>query len=361
MGSINPNQFNILQFLVQSQKLLQDAASLDETLPTALQGNPLRGLEEGQLSQAELFQQSSLLSTQEMGTLAKEILKMPSDMKELLLGLSLLEDSEASGKLKKAMTQNLKTLLDENIVPSTLSSAQADALLSKKVNEGLERLNKLLNQNMMAQTKGSSQVAETLNHLRTMADSLQTMPNQGLKNLILLALPWYPLIQQQKLDWEASGGGDTSEEAGGGATEKSITLLLQTNSLGRFRIQLSEGKALQVSVMIQFQELAKLFVPQLEVLFDTYLAGEGLARALWNGEMFQEGHDASKSTFSDLIQASSSSSLASFKGFTRQENRQSVDIQRGDLVSLLLVQCGFTMAKLVFEADNQQKYLQRKA
>lgn len=316
------------------------------------------------LSLAALFKEDGMrLSSHELSLFLKESLKLPHEMRLLLL---LLAMDTTSSDLQMLLQQNLKQMIEQH-TPLAVSLEDIQALLDKNTKEAKEKLMKLLQANQISQTQAAQQLAELTSGLGKLGEKIKASPQEALETLMLLYIPWYPLAAQQKLElsFEFGGGGEAA-----GEKDISVVIFLETNTLGRFKIVVYELEPLQVGVRLFHEDAAKYLLPTLEDDLNEKLAAEGLPAAIVDAEQVQSGPgfkspsaatahaqtDPGTSPISDKDPAT-----AGFKGLTRQADQKQITIQPGEHVSLLVLNSAYTVVRLILEADEQNRLLQKKA
>lgn len=346
MGQIGPSGFNWFGWLSQVRQIMNaepgylppDASYLSNTGQTSI---ALK------LSLAELFNNPNLLlGPEENAQLLKDLAKFPQDLKQLLADLS-----DALPTEPKLATKPLADLLEQQLIPLKLPLKELQVMVKQNLETGSEKLLQLMQSNQLSQTKSVGQLGDLLYQANRLGEKLGQSPQQAAETLILLALPWCPLLPGQKLqlDFEFGEGGEDGSDK-----EISVILYLQTNQLGRFKVQVFELQPLQILVKLHHEPIAKPILKDLEAELNDYLAKEGLPESIFETIEMQT-QEASVSSNPGVI---ASDSGQGFKGLTRQADHTQIDIQAGEGVSVLVFQVAYALAKLILSADARQQHLQ---
>lgn len=366
MGQIGGPRFqfiNLARQLLAWSSMETPTQPMPEGQPPFSTGSPMaRG---NKLSLAALFQnESSALNPQELSQFLKESLKLPQEIRTLLLMLAL--EKTPSETLQAALKKTLaETLTQQPEIAKDIPLDEVTALLSQNSREAHQKLMRLLQGTAMSQTQGGRQVADLVGTLGQLNEQIAASPAKALETLMLLYLPWYPLTLPQKLDLTLEGG-----HSEGGATDGeavSITLYLQTNTLGQFKITVKELQPLQIQVQIAHEQKAALALPELETRLNDLLASDGLPAALFESEPV-EPHAFAKpdTTTAPATQPESkpsapmaASGSQGFQFATRRADRQKLHIAAGQRVSFLVIHTGYSLARLIFEVDEANRVFQR--
>lgn len=250
MSNFNPLNNFLGRFLNQAPKPqapLPPPAPRAQGAQSTLPSNNLPGDNMVMKRMAQNFNQAALQNTQnsalqrqalqmesfEKSALIKDLLKMPTEMKEFLTQQNittqnkLLEQLSKDSNLLKQMFQvtNLISVLGENSKAAQLRLTQLIVELARSGGGNSDGNLKQIKE-MMA-----------LFASNTNAAALTNEANQALKNLILLYLPWVPLKSENEdltdfdlefFEEEKTGG----ENGGGGESSQSVNVLIRTNNFG---------------------------------------------------------------------------------------------------------------------------------
>jgi len=284
------------------------------------------------LTLAALFANSTLrLSPQDVSAFLKELLHLPDEMKMMLLLLSL---ESSPDDIKLLLKQPLQEVLAAQ--PLMIPIDQLQSLLVGKTQEAKEKLLKLLQGTALAQTQSGHQLAELTVSMTKLAEKVQTSPERALETLMLLYIPWYPLAGKQMLTLEMGQGQEGGEES---AEDLSVVLFLETNTLGKFKICVQERSRLQAAVQLEYEEPAHMFISDLEHSLNDSLAKDGLPAVLFEATCVGEGFKPAPA----LV----------------PENNQQITVQPSIKITFLVLHVGYTVARLIFEADEQNQCLRR--
>ncbi len=364
-----PN-FNMNNLLSQAQQVFkQDNGTNVQNTPTQ---NMQEAISEGGFSiyqvgsngryslAALLGNQSLRLNTMELSQFLKDAMKLPQEVRLILLMLAF-ESSQSP--LKENFQQTLKNLIEADLNQLKVPLEEVQTLLTKNTKEASDTLMKLIQANQMSITDGGRQVADLVSHLGKLTDKINTSPAHAMETLMLLYLPWYPLTPPQRLevDFEFGEGG----EEGGGEKEFSVVLYLNTNTFGRFKLIVSELDPLQVMVKVFHEAHAKGMLSALEASLNQILANEGLPAAIFvaseiKPEQIAQTVPLESDNSPETQNKPEEAEAAGFKKATRQADRKSLKIQPGQQVSLLILHCAYALARLIFEADEENRPLQSK-
>lgn len=366
------NNINLINLLAQAQLLLKSAgkgAPLD--MPGA---NPLNTLAqqgqnmmEGKLPLSALFGNESLLmNPQELSQFLKDSLQLP---KELRLALLMLAMESSPKELKPLLDQGLKQIIEQQATQLSVPVEDLQNLLNQNTKEATEKLMKLLQGNQMSQTRSGQQIAELVVSLGKLGEKIKLSPKDAMETMMLLYIPWYPLAAQQKLElsFEMGEGGEE-----GGDRDVSVVLYIETNSLGRFKLVVKELEALQLLVIVMHEAFVKELMPRLEKQMNGMLAEDGLPACYFESEVIRaekvaevmaEGGVSSASghggATSESLDPDMDPATAGFKQATRRPDQKQINIQAGDRVSVLVLNYAYALARFIFEADEENRVLQK--
>lgn len=363
MPNFNFTSFNVNNLLYQTQQLLRPiiVPGQNPLLGGLFNPNSTAG-RSPYMSLDTLFANNNLkLDAQELSTFLKDAMKLPQDMRKLLLMLAL---ESAQGESKKQVQQTLKQLIEDYPQALNISVEDLQKLLGKKSKDGVDKLVKLLQVNQTGETKGAPQVAEMMSTLGKLSEKIQASPKEATETLMLLYIPWYPLAPQQKLEVEFESAGGGEEEA---VEECSVVLYLQTASLGRFKLVIQELNPLQIVIMIFHEEQSQLIMGELEDRINDWLAKEGLPAAIFDETLMHPEQIPTRAVASvtdseqapEALATANNPATAGFKGATRQDGDQQITLQKGSRVSVLILNCAYALARFVFEADEGNRKLQK--
>ncbi len=164
--------------------------------------------------------------------LAKELLNLPKDFKDLL----------AMILKKEANSQNLQKLLGENQKVSLEQIKEFFNDNSKQI------INKLINltANTPAKIYNSSQIEEIVSLIKQIAPGKKSSAKEVMEDLILLYHPGIQVNQKQELDLQF-GRACTEEKS----DEVSVVIFLSTENIGQFMITLIEQNKNKINIKIE--------------------------------------------------------------------------------------------------------------
>lgn len=192
-----------------------------------------------QVNQAQQAAQSNLpqkamaaMDANEKSALLKDLLKLPSDMKEFL---------NQNTRNNAMMMLNVK--IDPAFLAKKLEVSQLMQILMQNSQEGSQKLMQLI-----AQTARNGGDVRQLKELMTLlnnniaAANVSNEANQMLKNLVLLYLPFIPLKdnKEDELDFELNFFEEekTGKEGEEGEPSQSVNVMIKTNNYGNVRAYL---------------------------------------------------------------------------------------------------------------------------
>ncbi len=361
-------KLNLYNLMLQAKTILQ-TGGMNPSGPTPpMAPNPYANpqaelLKNYSLTLAKLFQNEQMrLNAQEMSFFLKETLKLPQEIKLLLLSLAL-ESSPAEAK--KQINQTLAQIIQGSEEAVAVPMDDLQALLAKNTGEASDKVLKLIQGNQMSQTKGAQQLTELLVSLGKLSDKIKASPAEAMETMMLLYIPWYPLAAQQKLELSFEF---PEEEGEGGEKDVSAIVYLQTNAWGRFKIVVNELDPLQVLAKVYHEEVAKELIPRIEEDLNRKLAEDGLPASTFDSETIRPEQlvqpNATSSTPATPEDAEATATAkpelqSGFKRATRQADKKTVTIQPGQQLSLLVLTCAYAMARFIFEADEAATLLQK--
>lgn len=414
MVSNNPNPFNFAKNLFSQNgpfqngplNALQNALSKPgggieamfngtaETIGQVMTSTPLINTVVRQMTQNELPPfirqlQDFQITRQMLTELIKEALNLPKEPEQALRRLAKepLSQSRAESEVE-ALTQSLTQSPETPVVKKQEQQALKE-LFTQEVDLGQlqslvkEGSQKAQQQVMKMMQSGDPTLARYGGELGKMASlfgklAADSGPSskptaKNVENFILLYLPFYPLVNPQQLQVDLEGGG-AAEDA---ETEHSITIYLKTATLGRFRVEIREGQALQLGITVWHEAIAESFMPYLAKQLKAYCQQHGLptlkfeagkvegdqADKLLNSAALADQDtttETSHSTPSDNPVGTGDIPGQSFKGATQKEDHKKIHLQRGQSVTVLALNTAYYIAKEVFEADEQGRLLQKK-
>ena len=201
--------------------------------------------------QQQILQQAATINTQhaltqmestERAVLIKELLNLPSNLKDLLATL----------QTTKTNTQAVTIQSMENI--------NIEQLMQLMQTNGKEALSKLMQLGAMLNKYGNvdnKQLQELQFIINACMPNSTVSNTQFMKNLILLYLPWLPIGENNNFDIDFSS---SDEKAGEEGSDDTITILIQTENYGNVKVLLILEAANKINMIIN---CAKLFPKEL--------------------------------------------------------------------------------------------------
>lgn len=303
------------------------------------------------------------LTPKQLATVLKETLNLPQEFEKTLEQL-LLQPEQAKAELSKEKLQQLTNIMTQEIPLETIKTT-----LKQGADQTQKQLMKLLQSGDPTIANHGSQISKLMAAAGGVGESVLINQNKPVETLILLYLPWYPLVQPRQLDVELGIGQD--EEAI--AADKAITLYIKTAHLGRFRVQINELKPLEAAIYVWHEAVAKEYCPRLKEAVNEECINKKLAPPKFSskviasdkGMVFEPSDKRSESsseTTSTTSSDSPDSASSGFKGATRQADKKQLHIQSNNQsVSGLLLSLAYFMARTIFEADESERTLQQRS
>lgn len=278
---------------------------------------------------------SASLSPQETALFLKNLLNLPRDIQGLLLLLAFPPGPERPETLKKL----LEKYPDLNV---TLENVQS--FLGDHSKDGVQKLLKLIQGNQAAQL-GDSKMEELLKLTSQLTNKVQASPMEALNTMMLLYLPWLPLVPPQKLETAFV----PSEEEGGGAgnpDEKSYNLVLyiETNRLGKFQVSLHQSNHTQITLHVVHDAEAQSHLTALEAALAEKTGEDGIPKP----EFIYEPRSAPAS-----LPVAPSVAEAGAEMANPVERGKKIAVFPADGVSIIVVTVAYSYARLVFETDDR--------
>ncbi len=235
MGDINLGQFlrNAFDYSIGKQPAQQPTKASNENFQQLQQQSVRMVNETMQNLQRNFFQQIDILNTQmqlkqlsdmDKSFLLKDLFNFPKEMKELLE--TLVKPMNPQG----AAVQMSRELL----MLQTLDMARLMQMLQtngKQANEKLAKLIATLNQSGVFNTQQLKEMAVLIN---ACIPAMDASPQNLLKSLLLMYLPWLPLSDGSKLNVEY----EEDENKKSSDSENVVTILITTKNFGLTRVVL---------------------------------------------------------------------------------------------------------------------------
>ncbi len=281
-----------------------------------------------------LFQQLSQLkpgmTTRENSLLLRAILSLPKDIKALLAMLATNgEQAAVSQFFQKTAGQKIPLAMIQN-------------LLTTQSKDALGQLIKLIQQNQLAtvskeSTNDLSQLKELLGLVSQLSGSASRSPAEALNTLMLLYIPYYPLAGEQKLNlsfgWQDEDAGKDFGE------DPLLTLYLQTNNLGRFRIVVMEDGPLKLLFIVNHQPVAADYLSDIETQCTKAFKTDNLSAPDFVWKPFNTPEQ--------------SEIMVSEQAKPDKNADTQLTVVPSDGVSLTVINGGYQLAKILLEIDNR--------
>ncbi len=349
-----PGNFSYTNFLKQYQQLANKTA-----FPASPQGGtngaPLghSGASLNSLSSSMLFQQmmqlQSQMSPRETSALLKLLLDLPENIQTLLAQLS----TQDSGP-NKLQQQALKQLLKEN-PDLKLSLDQLQEVLGKKTQESSNKMLQLMQSNMtQAYTGDSQKFTELLKFTTQLSLRANASPMEALNTLMLLYIPWYPLVDPQKLELQFENGWNEAEEGEDGESY-TLVLYLETDTMGNFRIAGGVRNQTQLVFKTEHDALAEPYLDGIQRFVTESLSKDGIPPPTFS---FTESQASQQKDITDPSVMEKTSGVDDFK--THQDDRKKLSIAPSKGVSVVVLNAACQFSRIVFEVDERNRLLQRR-
>lgn len=266
--------------------------------------------------------QAKMLNRSEQSALMKELLNLPKDIKQLLAMLAGKNTSQ------QAIAQLLKSS-SIKIKPEILQQ-----LLQTNSKEVINKLIKLVQQSP-ANTQGFDQLKSIIALLGQIIPGRESTPQEILTHLLLLYLPWLPLMEDQKiqvqLEKNKSGGSDDEDIA--------LVIYISTINLGRFKATFLLDKNNKLDILIE------------HISEDE--AGDKKEEAEARKEILEKIYKAvDKEIKEDNINAKTNISEVKQKNFQESEGRDVTVTEVNNLTPAVLV-AAQKVARIILELDEK--------
>ncbi len=346
-----PNNFSYSNFLKQYQQLVNKTAfpassqAGTNSLPLANTGLPLNTL-----SSAALFQQMMMLQSamtpQETSAFLKALLDLPDDIQTLLAQLA----TQDGGVTKKLLEQLLKENPDLNV-----SLERLQEMLGQKTQGSSNKMLQLMQANMAQSYTGDSQkMTELLKFTTQLSLRVNTSPMEALNTLILLYIPWYPLVDPQKLELQFESEWGEAEEGEEGESY-TLVLYLETDTMGKFRIAAGVRHQTQLVFKIEYEKIAEPYIEAIQRFVTENLSRDGIPPPTF---AFTESAASRKQAMTDPSVLEEQSGVDNFK--TLQTDRKKLSISPSKGVSVVVLNAACQFSRIVFEVDERNRLLQRR-
>ena len=177
---------------------------------------------------------AQLLNRNQQAALMKELLNLPKDLKQLLASLS---DNKTSPQAMTRLLQSNAFRINPEIIQQ---------LLETNSKEVINKLIRLIQQNPI-NTQSYEQLKPLLALLSKITPARDASPQEILTHLLVLYLPWLPLMEQQKIlvKFEKKKSGGSEEE------KIAMVIYISTINLGRFKVTIIIDKDKKLDIHIE--------------------------------------------------------------------------------------------------------------
>ncbi len=338
------------QFLKQFQQL-GNAGALGGPAagaPTGPLGNPMGG-GLNTMAASMLFQQmmqlQSNMSPRETAMLMRSIMEVPKEIQTILALLATSQGGKASPD-----AQMLKQLLAEN--PGLkISLEELQEALGKQSKDTANKLLKIIQSNSTATFTGDSQkLTELLQFTTQLAARVAASPTDAMNTLILLYIPWYPLVGQQRLEMYFEEG----DGEGGGEDGENYTLVIyvETNTLGKFKIAAGVVNMTRLMFKVEHDKAARPHLKDMEKALAEVLAEDGIPPPVLEFEQREE-----PVTTPEVMEKTSG--VDEFKTLKSDGKKVSVYPSKG--VSVIVLNGAYQFSRIIFEIDERNSLLNKRA
>ncbi len=162
----------------------------------------------------------NVISLENQAKLIKQLLSFPDDI-ESLLSTFLSE---------KTSEEIMETLLKQP--EQTINISLIKEMLGNNSKQSMDKLIKLFQQ-LYGGTQNTEQLKEIMSLLSQITPKKDSTPQEVIKNLILLYLPWFPLAEKQDLQIRFEKHNSSEEED---SEQTALVIYISTINLGRFKV-----------------------------------------------------------------------------------------------------------------------------
>lgn len=177
---------------------------------------------------------AQMLNRTEQSLLMKELLNIPKDLKQLL---ALFANKNTSSQAFSRLLQSTSFKINTEIIQQ---------LLETNSREVINRLIRLIQQ-APGNTQNYDQLKPLLALLAQVTPARDSSPQEVLAHLLLLYLPWLPLMEEQRImvrfEKKKSGGSDEDQVA--------MVIYISTINLGRFKVSILIDKDKKLDIHIE--------------------------------------------------------------------------------------------------------------
>lgn len=278
------------------------------------------------------------LNPEQVALLLRNLLKMPKDL--------VLMMAQLANHPQPAEAQNPQKLLEALLTENpTIALEDLQVMMQQKAKAGTEKLMSLL-QHQQSTVGGQTgkELGEMLKQLSQLSTKVQASPAETLNQTLLMYLPWVPLEApiRMQLYFENTGGEDAQSAPG---EECNLILLLETLSLGKFKVVIGVREKIQLVFRIEHDALAQPYLADLHGAILAGVMGESLPSPVLQWEARE----------TQLLQQLSNPENASKPADTP---KQSLGVYPMGGASVLVVNAAYVAARVILETDRRNALIQ---
>lgn len=310
------------------------APTSTSTNSNAIQTSNVQQSSETQISHQNLTTQSSMnlltermmntamsmnsMNVKQLAALLRELLSLPKEMHELLAMLAFGENTtgEIANKIKDPTLQ--------------LIIKQLQNLLGQNSKDAINKLIQLTQNNALF-FEGSSQLRDILGLIQKIAVTAQTSPADALTMAMVLYLPWLPLAEQQKL--ELSFGFKEEEENSEKIECEVLILFIQTLNIGIFKITIMLNNDKSIDIEIESDKIDAKVIENIVAATNKNLKATGLKSKVATSTRKEAQYKSPKEM--------------------KTETNKSISLHPSGKISMVTINIGHSIAKLIFETDEK--------
>lgn len=272
-------------------------------------------LTERMLSSANML---NAMDVKELNMLVRELLSMPREIQQLLALLAFGEGNAAqlANLFKDAKTQ--------------LLISQLQQLLGKNSKEVINKLIQLTQNNALF-FEGSNQLRDIMGLIQKVATISQHSPADALTTAMIMYLPWLPLVEQQKL--ELTFGFQEDEENGEKIESEVLVLFIRTENIGTFKVTIILNNDKTLEINIESDSINPKVIQRIINRTNEQLEETGVSPTIASST--RKSRETRKP-----------------KEF-KEEASKSLSLHPSGRISVITMNAGFTVAKVIFATDEK--------
>ncbi len=263
------------------------------------------------------------LNARELTLLIRQLLAMPNDLRLLLAML-------AFGNTDSSQLANLLKNLKAEILLKDIQQ-----LLNTNSKEVINKLIQLTQNNALF-FEGSNQLRDILGIIQKISISSQISHSDALTNIMLLYLPWLPLMQQQQL--ELFFGYQESEE--GSEDFEVLVMFIKTANIGVFKVTIILNPDKSIEIDIENDSVATNVI-------------EKIVKETKN-ELNENGITSKISTITRKTPESKTPKEL------KSDSQKSISIHPSGKISVITVNTAYKIAKTIFAIDEKQTLIKNR-